>query len=808
MDEELENLFQKACELTKNNEAVKAIPLFEKADEQGHVEASAWLSCIYLQGRGGVDINYEKGLPYLEKSVNIGHPYSINLLGTLYYDGKGLPQDYEQAFISFSIAAKKGEPYALLNLASCYEEGNGTEKNIDKALKCYFKIIDGQYDEDLKKDAYKELEKYNDNPDALYYLANQYNYEMTPGDSLPDFEKIIPLKLRAAELGNVDAQYEIGKFYESGLGVEENIEEAKKWLEKAADKGHPGAIYSLQYMTDPDFSKKYKARTEEENAKIRDDLIHAHELYYIDHNYEEAIKWYEKAAEKNNTDAQYYIGKMYYEGKGVPADYGKAFEWCEKSAMWRNPNALFLLGEMYFNGKGVNQDYQKAFESYEKAAKLDNIDAQVELGEMYFGGKGIKQDYKKAFEWCKKTRNLSNVSRYNLGFMFEYGKGTEQDYYKAFEMYKKAAECGNKKAVEWFIDKAENGDLDAQYQLANLYKYGYGTKVDEVKAKELYEKVFPSYKKAATEGDPKAQYILGTMYYNGFGVELNYETAFKWYEESAKQGNASAQFDLGKLYDYGLGIEKDEEKALEWFVKAAEQGNPDFQSYLGNLYRNEGDYEKALNWFEKAASQGDDYSQNTLGNMYFDGIGVEQDYEKALAWYKKAECNGGDATFGLGNIYREKGNMVKALEWYGKNFILNEGLSGDILVLGGLYRIKYILGVLYFSGEGVKQNYKKAFELLNGAVAETGTGCLGTYIYLGEMFYNGLGTRKNYKEAFKWWQKAARQDVDYAQFRIGLMYLEGQGVEQDYDEAIKYIMKAADQGYEDAVKLLEDIENG
>ena len=42
--------------------------------------------------------------------------------------------------------------------------------------------------------------------------------------------------------------------------------------------------------------------------------------------------YYEKAADKGNVNAQYYIGKLYYKGKGIEKDYKKAFEYLKKAA--------------------------------------------------------------------------------------------------------------------------------------------------------------------------------------------------------------------------------------------------------------------------------------------------------------------------------------------------------------------------------------------------------------------------------------------------------------------------------------------
>ena len=44
-----------------------------------------------------------------------------------------------------------------------------------------------------------------------------------------------------AEKGNPDHQVFVGEFYESGLGVPQNIDEALKWYALAADQGHKEA---------------------------------------------------------------------------------------------------------------------------------------------------------------------------------------------------------------------------------------------------------------------------------------------------------------------------------------------------------------------------------------------------------------------------------------------------------------------------------------------------------------------------------------------------------------------------------------
>ena len=49
-------------------------------------------------------------------------------------------------------------------------------------------------------------------------------------------------------------------------------------------------------------------------------------------DYAEAVKWYRKAAEQGHARAQYSLGFMYYNGRGVPQDYAEAMKWYRKAA--------------------------------------------------------------------------------------------------------------------------------------------------------------------------------------------------------------------------------------------------------------------------------------------------------------------------------------------------------------------------------------------------------------------------------------------------------------------------------------------
>jgi hypothetical protein len=80
----------------------------------------------------------------------------------------------------------------------------------------------------------------------------------------------------------------------------------------------------------------------------------------VPQNYAEAVRWYRKAAKQNDARAQFNLGNMYREGRGVPQNDVEAAKWFRLAADHGLANAQYNLGNMYFKGEGVPQDYVSA----------------------------------------------------------------------------------------------------------------------------------------------------------------------------------------------------------------------------------------------------------------------------------------------------------------------------------------------------------------------------------------------------------------------------------------------------------------
>jgi TPR repeat protein len=83
------------------------------------------------------------------------------------------------------------------------------------------------------------------------------------------------------------------------------------------------------------------------------------------------LRWYRKAADQGNADAQNNLGVAYYNGKGVAQDYALAARWYRKAADQGLGHAQRNLGAAYSKGEGVPLNHAEAYFWKSVAATLD-----------------------------------------------------------------------------------------------------------------------------------------------------------------------------------------------------------------------------------------------------------------------------------------------------------------------------------------------------------------------------------------------------------------------------------------------------
>ena len=165
---------------------------------------------------------------------------------------------------------------------------------------------------------------------------------------------------------------------------------------------------------------------------------------YDSGDYATALREWTPLAEQGLADAQYNLGQMYAEGKGVSQNHKSAVKWYRLSAEQGNADAQFNLGLMYRKGQGVPQDDRTAVKWYRLSAEQGNDSAQTELGFMYEEGKGVPQDYKTAVKWYTLAAEQGDaVAQTAVGLMYAQGHGVVQDIVYAHMWYNIASSNGD-----------------------------------------------------------------------------------------------------------------------------------------------------------------------------------------------------------------------------------------------------------------------------------------------------------------------------------------------------------------------------
>jgi len=91
-------------------------------------------------------------------------------------------------------------------------------------------------------------------------------------------------------------------------------------------------------------------------------------MAYSRGDYATAMQLFRPLADQGNAIAQFNLGVMYENSKGVPQDYAEAMKWYLLAADQGGAGAQFNLGGMYANGKGVPRDYVRAYMWFNLAA--------------------------------------------------------------------------------------------------------------------------------------------------------------------------------------------------------------------------------------------------------------------------------------------------------------------------------------------------------------------------------------------------------------------------------------------------------
>lgn len=191
--------------------------LYELATEKENPEAMYLLGTIFDQGIG-VSQNYQEAFKWYQRAADRGHGEAMNCLGVLYTLGDGVPKDYAEALSWYGKAVEHGSVSAMNNIATLYYHGLGVERSYTDAAEWF------------------QLAADSGNPRAMNSLGEMYHKGVGVTQSYPT---ALTLFQRSARQGYAPAMVNLGDMHASGEGVKKDSVRAYACLSAALSLGVP-----------------------------------------------------------------------------------------------------------------------------------------------------------------------------------------------------------------------------------------------------------------------------------------------------------------------------------------------------------------------------------------------------------------------------------------------------------------------------------------------------------------------------------------------------------------------------------------
>ena len=237
----------------------------------------------------------------------------------------------------------------------------------------------------------------------------------------------------------------------------------------------------------------------------------------------------------------------------------------------------------YLSRRAHKKDDATMVDNIRRSAQNGDVYAQFKLANIYFEGKGVEQNDIEAAKWFLKSAQQDHVeAQFILATLYEKGDGVPRDDALAYEWFVSAAEQGHNRSI--IMLESDKWQDYVKYQSSN--RKSMDDQIDSNREEITPENV-KNYTDKAAQGDVDAQYNLAIMYYHGEGVEQNLEEALFWFHKAAEQDDVEAQYNLGFMYGRGEGVKKDQDQSMQWFMKASQQGHAGAKEIIGKMLKNQ-----------------------------------------------------------------------------------------------------------------------------------------------------------------------------------------------------------------------------
>ena len=293
--------------------------------------------------------------------------------------------DMGKALACYRAVAEMGHPDAQFEVGTAYSEGwGGRVSDMELAIEWWEKAAEGG------------------SPDAMYALACRYKEGtvLEKNEGLADelCKKAFSIWKRRAAVDDSQAQRRLADCYAAGIGTQIDEQLSLTWYRKAAEGNDIWALLELglwrNSMLDDDEEKKWrpmaishlKNLARKGNPWCQNQMGDFYSGFYDNEhtNLDEAIRWYEKAAEQGVSSAMYNLGVRYLKGDGIDVNFKKASRLLAQAVRNGNESALYDYGVCLLLGLGefteVNQN-EKAIDCFRKCASKYNPEAWIDGSE-------------------------------------------------------------------------------------------------------------------------------------------------------------------------------------------------------------------------------------------------------------------------------------------------------------------------------------------------------------------------------------------------------------------------------------------
>ncbi|MBF0425148.1 MAG: sel1 repeat family protein [Magnetococcales bacterium] len=156
-----------------------------------------------------------------------------------------------------------------------------------------------------------------------------------------------------------------------------------------------------------------------------------------------------RIAEKGDPRAQFLVGRLLEDGRGVPREPEQSAQWYRRAATQGHTEAQVRLGFLYLGGGVIPRNDAEALRWFRLAAEQGGHSmAQAYLCSLYAeGGSTLPADKKLSMEWCQRAAE-QGVPAAQTMLGFHYALGTPPDLVTARRWFEQAARQGYTSAVK------------------------------------------------------------------------------------------------------------------------------------------------------------------------------------------------------------------------------------------------------------------------------------------------------------------------------------------------------------------------